>query len=167
MDCIALYRCLLTPGNVDETAVTHANMSGKRCNVLSLTLYPSEGVLTCCLLRHVEAMSSTLIISTATSPILVITTCACYVQDSESHINIASIGFGYIRIHNLHLLTDFSSVETTAAQPGRAALGGRVCFSLADRCRPNYTVIMKISIYSVEISSPIGTISNSEVVNLQ
>ena len=31
----------------------------------------------------------------------------------------------------------------------------------------NYTVIMKIIIYSVEISSPIGTISNSEVVNLQ
>ena len=31
----------------------------------------------------------------------------------------------------------------------------------------NYTVIMKIIIYSVEISSPIGTVSNSEVVNLQ
>ena len=31
----------------------------------------------------------------------------------------------------------------------------------------NYIVIMKIIIYSVEISSPIGTISNSEVVNLQ
>ena len=31
----------------------------------------------------------------------------------------------------------------------------------------NYTVIMKIIIYSVEISSAIGTISNPEVVNLQ
>ena len=31
----------------------------------------------------------------------------------------------------------------------------------------NYTVIMKIIIYSVEISSPKGTISNSEVVNLR
>ena len=31
----------------------------------------------------------------------------------------------------------------------------------------NYTVIMKIIMYSVEISSPIGTINNSEVVNLQ
>ena len=30
-----------------------------------------------------------------------------------------------------------------------------------------YTVIMKIIIYSVKISSPIGTISNSEVVVLQ
>ena len=29
----------------------------------------------------------------------------------------------------------------------------------------NYTVIMKIIIYSVKISSPIGTISNSEVVD--
>ena len=28
----------------------------------------------------------------------------------------------------------------------------------------NYTVIIKIIIYSVDISSPIGTISNSEVV---
>ena len=31
----------------------------------------------------------------------------------------------------------------------------------------NYTVIMKIIIYSVEISSPIGIVSNSEVVNLR
>ena len=30
-----------------------------------------------------------------------------------------------------------------------------------------YTVTMKIIIYSVKISSPIGTISNSEVVDLQ
>ena len=29
----------------------------------------------------------------------------------------------------------------------------------------NFTVIMKIIIYSVKISSPIGTISNSEVVD--
>ena len=29
----------------------------------------------------------------------------------------------------------------------------------------NYTVIVKIIIYSVKISSPIGTISNSEVVD--
>ena len=31
----------------------------------------------------------------------------------------------------------------------------------------HYAMIMKIIIYSVEISSPIGTISNSEVVNLR
>ena len=70
------------------------------------------------------------------------------------------LNYGFFCLHNVFF--NFSVIDNICI---RSCM--YVYIYSSDLDIQKYTVTMKIIIYSVKISSPIGTISNSEVVDLQ